>query len=262
MSSPYIELFGSAPDLKFLRIFGTACYPYLRPYSQDKLDPRTVQCVFLGYDLGYKGVFCYNIEKNKLWMSRHVVHDETIFPYHFHSPSSSSKQCSSSSTSFQYSSPSMSTPQSHVLPVLHSNQLQIVLPFASSSQPSTGSPPVAVGGGDNEIGSSGSNESSSSSGSSFGSARSSDDVVGVNNGHNNVDLSHESEEENGVMVQSSEVHPDIPNGHLHDTLDGQSINAGLNITDDLPHELQFIEDTARDYNSHSMLTRAKNGIFK
>ncbi|PRQ57095.1 putative RNA-directed DNA polymerase [Rosa chinensis] len=140
MSSPYIELFGFAPDLSFLKIFGTACYPFLRPYSHDKLEPRSSCCVFLGYALGYKGVFCYNVEKNKLWMSRHVVHDETIFPYHITpaskstASSSSSRPCQSSA-SYQYSvpssfvSPAPSSPiQSPMLPIL-----QVVLPFDSPS---------------------------------------------------------------------------------------------------------------------------------
>nr|XP_011463643.1 PREDICTED: uncharacterized protein LOC101305369 [Fragaria vesca subsp. vesca] len=82
MSSPYELLFHEPPDITQLKIFGSSCYPYLRPYAYDKLDPRTTQYVFLGYALGYKGVFCYSISQNKLWMSRHVIHDESVFPFH------------------------------------------------------------------------------------------------------------------------------------------------------------------------------------
>lgn len=81
MLSSYKLLFHKPPDISHLKIFGSSCYPYLKPYSHDKLDPRTTQCVFLGYALGYKGVFCYNISQNKLWLSRHVIHDETVFPF-------------------------------------------------------------------------------------------------------------------------------------------------------------------------------------
>lgn len=65
MTSPYELLFSKPSDVSQLKIFGSACYPYLRPYSHDKLDPRTTQFVFLGYALGYKGVICYSISHNK-----------------------------------------------------------------------------------------------------------------------------------------------------------------------------------------------------
>lgn len=81
MLSPYELLFHKPPDLSILKVFGSSCYPYLRPYTHDKLDSRTTKCVFLGYALGYKGVICYSIEQNRLWISRHVVHDETSFPF-------------------------------------------------------------------------------------------------------------------------------------------------------------------------------------
>lgn len=90
MHSPYEQLFHKVPDVSHLKVFGSACYPFLRPYNHDKLDSRTTQCVFLGYALGYKGVFCYSIPQDRLWMSRHVVHDETIFPFLTHASSSSS----------------------------------------------------------------------------------------------------------------------------------------------------------------------------
>lgn len=40
-----------------------------------------MQCVFLGYAMGYKGVICFNIITRKLILSRHVIHDESMFPY-------------------------------------------------------------------------------------------------------------------------------------------------------------------------------------
>ncbi|KAI5355626.1 hypothetical protein L3X38_008521 [Prunus dulcis] len=79
--SPYFRLFGHHPDLASLRIFGTAVYPYLRHYNVHKLQPRTTQCVFLGYSPGYKGVICYNRITAKSVISRHVLHDEAVFPF-------------------------------------------------------------------------------------------------------------------------------------------------------------------------------------
>jgi len=44
-------LFGSAPNYLNLRVFGCLCYPWLRPYSQNKLSNRSMPCVFLGYNI-------------------------------------------------------------------------------------------------------------------------------------------------------------------------------------------------------------------
>lgn len=89
MSSPYELLFHKSPDISQLKVFGLSCYPYLRPYNHDKLNPRATQCVFLGYALGYKGVVCYSISRKKLWLARHVIHDETCFPFLLFSQSAS-----------------------------------------------------------------------------------------------------------------------------------------------------------------------------
>ena len=81
MKSPYQLLFKQDPVLHTLKIFGYAVYPFLRPYTQNKLQPRSKQCVFLGFAVGYKGVVCYDLSSNKLVLSRHVVHDENTFPF-------------------------------------------------------------------------------------------------------------------------------------------------------------------------------------
>ncbi|KAM1712703.1 hypothetical protein ACFX12_023547 [Malus domestica] len=81
MQSPYQVVFGLEPEIQHLKVFGTAVYPFLRPYNENKLQKRSIQCVFLGYMMGYKGVACYNISTGKLIISRHVVHDEEVFPY-------------------------------------------------------------------------------------------------------------------------------------------------------------------------------------
>ncbi|CAL2277183.1 unnamed protein product [Prunus armeniaca] len=81
LQSPYYRLFGLVPDITHVKVFGTAIYPYLRPYTEHKLQPRTAQCVFLGYAPGYKGLICYNPFTGKLVISRHVIHDETCHPF-------------------------------------------------------------------------------------------------------------------------------------------------------------------------------------
>ncbi|CAL9014239.1 unnamed protein product [Prunus brigantina] len=95
--SPFQSLYGKVPDIKSLRIFGTAVYPYIRPYNEHKLQPRTAQCVFMGYSPGYKGVICYNRSTSRFVVSRHVIHDETVFPFKSQSISADSVPISCSS---------------------------------------------------------------------------------------------------------------------------------------------------------------------
>ncbi|XP_048600004.1 uncharacterized protein LOC106352005 [Brassica napus] len=79
--SPSEVLFNKTPDYSFLRIFGSACYPCLRPYSQYKFDPRSLQCVFLGYHPQYKGYRFLHPPTGRVYISRHVIFDEQTFPF-------------------------------------------------------------------------------------------------------------------------------------------------------------------------------------
>ncbi|CAL9022675.1 unnamed protein product, partial [Prunus brigantina] len=96
--SPYYRLYGRVPDITHIKVFGTAVYPYLRPYNVHKLEPRTAPCVFLGYAQGYKGVICYNLHTRKFVISRHVVHDENCYLFQGFTESGSTLSSMSSST--------------------------------------------------------------------------------------------------------------------------------------------------------------------
>ena len=87
--SPFEKLFSSSPDSSLLKIFGCACWPNLRPYNSNKLQPRSLQCVFLGYRLRHKGFKCFHVASDRLYISRDVIFQESIFPFH-QSPSFSS----------------------------------------------------------------------------------------------------------------------------------------------------------------------------
>lgn len=58
LSTPLERLFGSKPNYLFLKTFGCARWPHLRPYNYRKLEFRSKQCVFLGYSSHHKGYKC------------------------------------------------------------------------------------------------------------------------------------------------------------------------------------------------------------
>ncbi|KAH9744437.1 retrovirus-related pol polyprotein from transposon RE2 [Citrus sinensis] len=78
--SPYFKLFHQTPDYSFLRVFGCACYPYLRPYQKHKLEFRTGRCIFIGYSPNHKGYQCLH-SSGRVYISNHVVFNENSFPY-------------------------------------------------------------------------------------------------------------------------------------------------------------------------------------
>lgn len=81
---PYTLLFLSSPNYLDLKPFGCSCYPWLKPYAANKLQPKSSHCVFLGYCDYFKGYKCYDPVTRlttKVFISRHVKFVETEFPY-------------------------------------------------------------------------------------------------------------------------------------------------------------------------------------
>ena len=62
-------------------MFDCACWPNLHPYNSKKLEFRSKQCVFLGYSNLHKGYKCLDPTQGRVYISRDVVFDETIFPF-------------------------------------------------------------------------------------------------------------------------------------------------------------------------------------
>jgi hypothetical protein len=46
-----------------------------------KLSHRSVACVFLGYASNHRGYRCMDLESRRIIISRHVIFDETQFPF-------------------------------------------------------------------------------------------------------------------------------------------------------------------------------------
>lgn len=73
-------------------MFECLCFPYLRPYSSTKLEPISLPCVFLEYDITHKEFFlgyaithkefwCLEPSLGKIYVSAHLRFNMTVFPY-------------------------------------------------------------------------------------------------------------------------------------------------------------------------------------
>lgn len=87
-ASPFRLLFQTEPNYTKLRTFGCLCYPWLRPYGQNKFSPKSRPCVFLGYSLTQSAFLCLDTYTNRVYTSRHVVFHESNFPFSEVSPPS------------------------------------------------------------------------------------------------------------------------------------------------------------------------------
>lgn len=78
--TPHELLLGTPPSYDHLGVFGSLCYPNQSTTAANKLSPRSVACVFLGYPTDHKGYCCYDMETRRVITSQHVVFDELQFP--------------------------------------------------------------------------------------------------------------------------------------------------------------------------------------
>jgi hypothetical protein len=80
-STPLEHLYNQVPDYPFLKVFGCACWPNLRPYNTRKVAFRSTRCAFLGYSPMHKGYKCPDISTGRIYISRDVVFDEDVSPF-------------------------------------------------------------------------------------------------------------------------------------------------------------------------------------
>ncbi|KAM2632205.1 hypothetical protein EV1_022967 [Malus domestica] len=111
--SPWELLFHNVPDYSRLKVFGCLCFPWLKPYVPSKLDGKSTKCVFLGYSLQHKGYRCLDPQTQRVYISRHVIFDETTFPFSASSHSVLSDSSSSSPNFDLVFSQSLPTPTCH-----------------------------------------------------------------------------------------------------------------------------------------------------
>ncbi|KAK1408451.1 hypothetical protein QVD17_40235 [Tagetes erecta] len=79
--SPFYRLFHQLPNYDKLRSFGCLSYPWLRPYTNHKLQSRSKPCIFVGYSSSQSAYYLLDPLTNRIYTSRHVHFVENIFPY-------------------------------------------------------------------------------------------------------------------------------------------------------------------------------------
>jgi hypothetical protein len=77
--TPFEVLFQSLPDYSSLHVFGCACWPNLHPYNSNKLMPCSKECIFLGYSPSHKGYKCLHVSSSRIYISRDVIFNESLF---------------------------------------------------------------------------------------------------------------------------------------------------------------------------------------
>lgn len=65
----------------FMKTFGCACFPHLRPYSNHKFDFHSNKCIFIGYSNDHKEYRCLH-PTERVYIAKHVNFNELDFPYH------------------------------------------------------------------------------------------------------------------------------------------------------------------------------------
>lgn len=145
-SSPWEQRLKKCPDYSHLRIFYYNCFPWLKPYTQSKLDPKSKPCVFIGYNLSHKGYRCLDPTTNRIYISRHVHFDEATFPFHNPNLLQVHSQHSTGSSS-PYSSPfSFTFPNlyssSQYFPISQSTHISPIPTVVPSSTSNTNPAPI------------------------------------------------------------------------------------------------------------------------
>ena len=64
-----------------LRVLGCSWFPNIFTTTPHKLTPRSTSCLFLGYLANHRGYYCLELFSNKIIIFRHVVFDESTFPF-------------------------------------------------------------------------------------------------------------------------------------------------------------------------------------
>ncbi|GJW41586.1 retrovirus-related pol polyprotein from transposon TNT 1-94, partial [Tanacetum coccineum] len=79
--TPYEKLHGTVPSYTYLRVIGCLCYASVTMPHRDKLEPRGLKCVLIGYPPNLKGYTLYDLKTRQVFHSRDVSFGEKTFPF-------------------------------------------------------------------------------------------------------------------------------------------------------------------------------------
>ncbi|CAJ2641560.1 unnamed protein product [Trifolium pratense] len=127
LQTPTTILYQKLPSYSHLKVFGCLCFPLIPSTTRNKLQPRSKPCVFLGYPSNHRGYKCLDLSNHKIFISRHVIFDENVFPFsNSHTPESSCYEfLNTSDEPFPY----------HTFPTLTTHQPITLPPTSISPQP-------------------------------------------------------------------------------------------------------------------------------
>lgn len=80
-ATPFQFLFGTTPSYSQLRTFGCLCFPNQAATAPHKLAARSTPCALLGYSTDHRGYRCLDLHSRRVITSRHVIFDESQFPF-------------------------------------------------------------------------------------------------------------------------------------------------------------------------------------
>lgn len=79
--TPYEVLHNKVPSFDQIKVFGSLCYTTNNKPHKEKFEPRSLRCIFLGFNTGQKGYKLYHLETMEILVSRDVVFYEHVLPF-------------------------------------------------------------------------------------------------------------------------------------------------------------------------------------
>ena len=73
--------FGTKPNLRHLRVFGSIAYVHVPKEKRRKLDAKAEKCILVGCSDEQKGYKCYNPRTKQALVIRDIVFDESVSWY-------------------------------------------------------------------------------------------------------------------------------------------------------------------------------------
>ncbi|CAL9245665.1 unnamed protein product, partial [Arabidopsis halleri] len=79
--SPFEVLNKNKPIFDHLRVFGCVCFVLVPGDLRNKLEAKSMKCMFIGYSTSQKGYKCFDPTNNRLHISRDVKFMEEVGYY-------------------------------------------------------------------------------------------------------------------------------------------------------------------------------------